>query len=139
MGDRGNIVIQEENGNKIYFYTHWQGSYIKNILKAALIRGENRWNDCAYLSRIIFCEMIKDDVLGETGNGISTTMCDNEHNLLVVDVKEQKVYLTKEDFSKQETWSFEEFIKDDTKLEDLEEEVEYLEEDLNNSDIKEGR
>lgn len=86
MGDRGNIKV-----GKVYLYTHWGGSEIKNILKTALIRGKERWNDESYLTRIIFCEMIKSDVMGTTGYGISTEVIDNEHDILEVDCDKQEV------------------------------------------------
>ena len=87
MGDKGNIKVDE-----IYLYTHWRGSYLKEILKNALIRSKDRWNDKPYLTRIIFCEMIKGTDLDDTtGYGISTEICDNEHKILEVDTKKQKV------------------------------------------------
>ena len=86
IGNRGNIKV-----GGVYLYTHWGGSYIKEILRSALIRGKNRWTDEGYLTRIIFCEMIKDDVLGETGFGISTYELDNEHTILEVDCERQEV------------------------------------------------
>lgn len=76
MGDRGNIILNYREGSKIYFYTHWTGYNLKNLLKEALIRGKDRWDDTQYLPRIIFCEMIKDHVLDTDGFGISPTMGD---------------------------------------------------------------
>jgi hypothetical protein len=108
MGDRGNIKI-----GKVYLYTHWGGSGIKQVVQNALKRRQ-RWNDEAYLTRIIFCELLKgdDDVLnGETGYGISTHICDNEHNIIRVNTKKQTVYETNEDGIIIKIWSFEEFIK----------------------------
>lgn len=86
IGNRGNIKI-----GKIYFYTHWGGSELYDYVRNALDRGRERWTDEPYLARIIFCEMVGDDVKGTTGFGISTEICDNEHNILEVDVKNQKV------------------------------------------------
>ena len=99
MGDRGNIKV-----GKVYLYTHWSGSYIKEILKKALSR-EQRWNDESYLTRIIFCEMLEGDIDGETGFGISTEIVDNEYPILEVDVENQEVKCNGN------VWSFEEFIK----------------------------
>ena len=45
MGDRGNIVFKYTDGNKIYFYSHWGGSDLKETLRQALIRGKERWED----------------------------------------------------------------------------------------------
>ena len=89
MGDRGNIIVK--NGEStVYLYTHWGGSDLKKIIKAALIRGRSRWSDGSYLARILFCEMIKEDVLGETGFGISSVIGDGGTDI-VVDVYKQKV------------------------------------------------
>jgi len=104
MGDRGNIKV----GN-VYLYTHWGGSGIKELLKKALKRKE-RWNDEAYLTRIIFCEMIEGDVEGETGFGISTHICDNEYNILEVDCEKQEVREVTKQGELVKKWSFEEFI-----------------------------
>lgn len=94
MGDRGNIVVRGPYGD-VWFYTHWYGTDMKYILQRALARNQ-RWDDAAYLARIIFSELIKNDVDGETGYGISTHMLDNEHGILVVDVPNQKVVRVEE-------------------------------------------
>ena len=98
MGDRGNIKV-----GKVYLYTHWRGSFIKQILQKAL-RRKARWNDEAYLTRIIFEEMIGIDTGSETGFGISTKIQDNEHPILEVDCENQKIKCD------DESWTFEEFI-----------------------------
>ena len=105
MGDRGNIKV-----NDIYLYSHWNGSELGNILKDALIRGKERWHDAPYLTRIIFSEMIKDEVMDETGYGISTQICDNEHEILVVDTEKQTVSA-----GRLGVWTFEEFCKPENK------------------------
>lgn len=94
MGDRGNIVVVHHVGAKkikrIFLYTHWAGTEIASTLQTALQR-KQRWDDEAYLTRIIFCEMIGDDIKGETGFGIGGECVDNEHNVLVVDCAKQTV------------------------------------------------
>jgi hypothetical protein len=108
MGERGNIVV-----DGIWLYTHWSGDNIKVILQNAL-KKKWRWQDSAYLTRIIFCEMIKDDIEGETGYGISLHMCDNEYPILFVETEDQKVYLKTEDKKTiLNVWTFEEYIKSD--------------------------
>jgi hypothetical protein len=112
MGDRGNIVMKYEGGQEIWFYAHWSGSDMAAILASALERGRGRWNDDSYLSRIIFCELIEDDVNGTTGFGISPHMCDNEHVILVVDCQAQKVSLRGEKSGPlPAVWTFEQFAK----------------------------
>ena len=121
MGDRGNIKV-----GGVYLYTHWCGSQIKTILKKALKR-KLRLKDEAYLTRIIFCEMLKagqESLDGETGFGISISIQDNEHNILEVDCKNQKISELKQDFENKtdkrkvlHEWTFKQFIgvKNDTK------------------------
>jgi hypothetical protein len=86
MGDRGNVQVKETaSDNGVFFYTHWSGSELPKIVAHALDRGKGRWGDTPYLSRIIFCEMVKGQEAGETGYGISTQECDQNHPLIVVD------------------------------------------------------
>lgn len=70
MGDKANIIFLDGE-EQVCFYTHCGGSVLPEVLRAALIRGKDRWDDPSYLARIIFSEMIQDDILGETGFGIS--------------------------------------------------------------------
>ena len=105
MGDRGNIVMVEKTGNKIYFYTHWDGSDLPRILRQALIRGKGRWDDEPYLARIIFSEMIKDNILEETGYGISTYQPDYNHSDLEVHCSSQTVGW------KNQNWSFDDYVQ----------------------------
>lgn len=86
MGDRGNVQVKENaEDNGVFFYTHWSGSDLPKIVSAALKRGQGRWGDTPYLARIIFCEMVKDEVLDETGFGISTSECDSGPLVIVND------------------------------------------------------
>jgi hypothetical protein len=110
MGDRGNIRIDYGDDNSVYFYGHWSGSEMFDILKSALSRGRSRWGDEQYLSRIIFCELIKDDVMGLTGFGISTFIGDNEYKVLAVEMETQTVHMVTEEGEELSEWSFEEFI-----------------------------
>ena len=105
MGDRGNIVIFEEGGGTLYFYSHWRGTELPQILQAALKRGKDRWDDESYLARIIFCEMTKYDVDGLLGYGISTDRRDWNHPNLEVHMKEQKIVCGNQ------SCSFQEFIE----------------------------
>lgn len=89
MGDRRNVRIEEESGGQIFLYTHWDGSDLPDIVASALDRGRGRWGDEAYLTRIIFSEMIKGDVEGETGYGISTYQCDENHPDVVINMANQ--------------------------------------------------
>ena len=104
MGDRGNICMKMKKGGEIYFYTHWEGSNLAQALRSALIRGRDRWKDESYLARIIFSELIQDDILDTCGYGISTYLTDNEHDILYVDVSKQLITL------RGKTYTLEEFL-----------------------------
>ena len=85
MGDRANIAVVQHDGSRVWLYTHWDGYDLPEVLRAALDRGRDRWEDAAYLARIIFCQMTKGQEMETTGFGISTRICDNERPVLVVD------------------------------------------------------
>lgn len=92
MGDRANIRFVYGDGKDIYFYTHWDGHDLPVILRDALVRGENRWSDEAYLARIIFSEMIQRNVLSETGHGIDSQPAgDAQYPLITVFAGDQRV------------------------------------------------
>ncbi|MFA6836965.1 MAG: hypothetical protein WCR04_11260 [Fibrobacteraceae bacterium] len=75
----------------IYLYSHWDSvQELEKVVKNALRRGVNRWNDRQYLNRIIFSEMIKNDILEETGYGLSTEIWDGEE-VITIDVEKQTV------------------------------------------------
>jgi hypothetical protein len=91
MGDRANVFVQEDaEGNGIYLYTHWSGSELPETVRVSLEK-KWRWNDSAYLARIVFCEMVSGNERGETGYGISTAMPDGANRVIVLDVPAQKV------------------------------------------------
>ena len=99
MGDRANVRILQSSGQTrragdqpqaVFLYTHWGGSELAYVLQEALKRKE-RWDDEVYLARIIFAEMTKGQEKTETGYGIATSICDNEHQILTVDCKAQYI------------------------------------------------
>ncbi len=120
MGDRGNIVIRQGDtpANDVWFYTHWRGSEIGEVVKEALAR-KQRWDDASYLARIVF-DTLNSDHGEETGFGISTQIGDNEHTIIVVDVPKQQVWFIEEselhdnrippDWKAREPVGFEQFI-----------------------------
>ena len=129
MGDRANIVVRQnkwEERPPVFLYTHWSGYDLWKTLQTALAK-RWRWDDQAYLTRIIMNEMQGDDH-GETGYGISTDPPDNSYPYLVVDVKEQKVYVTKARYVEhfeEISFTFEEYLeldKDPRRIDDEEEE-----------------
>ena len=91
MGDRANVYVHHGERPGVYLYTHWAGSELPAIVVSALRRGVGRWNDVQYLTRIIFCEMIKDDVEGKTGYGISAEVGDGDDRIVDVDTSTQQI------------------------------------------------
>lgn len=92
MGNRANIYIKDAPETGVWLYTHWEGYRLPAVLQSALKRHQ-RWDDSQYLSRIIFCEMVKDKPEGETGYGISSQPCDGGYTLLIVNTGNQTVSL----------------------------------------------
>lgn len=95
MGDRRQVIIQE-GSDKIVLYTHWGGSELPDVVRDSLLRGKERWDDAPYLSRIIFCDMIKDRERGLTGFGIWSSEMDSEYPDVYVDVGNQTVSIGEE-------------------------------------------
>jgi len=88
MGDRANIKVC--GAGDVYLYTHWAGTELPEVLKSALTRGVDRWDDPQYLARVIFCKMVgTDDSI--TGYGISSKCGDGDDRVLTVDVNTQMV------------------------------------------------
>lgn len=96
MGDRSNIVVQQYDKSRVWLYGHWMGSTHFQIVRDVLARRE-RWGDESYLARMLFNEMTKDDPMGSTGYGISTSMQDNEHTIIVLEPRTQTVWTEDED------------------------------------------
>jgi hypothetical protein len=104
MGDRGNIVMKFSNGKKIYFYTHWRGSELEAIVYRALAR-EQRWSDAAYLSRIVFSELIKGEEREEIGYGITPYETEQGSPKVLIDTTQQTVSV------KGSSWTFHDYIQ----------------------------
>lgn len=118
MGDRAEIAVRSDD-ETVYLYSHWDGNSLINVLRAALVRGKSRWDDPPYLTRIIFCEMVKDEISGLEGYGIWSSHQESEHGLYLVDINNQKVDINGSVFSFQEFISLpiertEELKKDET-------------------------
>lgn len=92
MGDRSNIVVVQPDNSRIFLYGHWMGDDNYRVAGQVLSRQE-RWNDHAYLARMLFSLMTSHDPNSDTGFGISNTMCDNEYPIVVIDPQNQSVHL----------------------------------------------
>ncbi|TMO84850.1 hypothetical protein [Pseudoalteromonas spongiae] len=103
MSDPANILIKrDENDHGVYLYSHWGANTIEKTLQDALKRNL-RWDDPAYLARIIFDEMTKGEQGEEVGFGISSYLI--EGNVIQINVRQQTIKI------KDEQWSFQEYIK----------------------------
>jgi len=111
MGDRGNIIFEESGGTRFYFYTRWRGTDLPHILQKGMIRGRERWSDEPYLARILFSALVEGQEGGDTGFGISSTICDNEHDYLLVKNSQRKIcrFAKTGDFEALGEWTFEEY------------------------------
>ena len=104
MGDRANVLVKQDADDPgVYLYTHWSGTELPTTLQAALAK-RWRWNDAAYLARIIFDQMTEGWHGQETGFGISTIAPDGQGRVLVVNCDKQTVSCL------DKTWTFEEFL-----------------------------
>jgi hypothetical protein len=114
MGDRGNIkVYQDAAGKKdaIYLYTHWDGSEIEDVVSKVLSR-RVRWYDGPYLTRMLFCKLVEGDEGGETGFGISTSLGDNEHDIIGINPEKEmgEITIETEDGEVKRRMTFEEYL-----------------------------
>ena len=94
MGDRGNIAVVQSDKHQVWFYTHWCGSEIQETAQAAVIAGKSRWNDPSYFTRCVADKLIPKLADGEQplGFGISCSIGDNEHEIMVLDCERQIAY-----------------------------------------------
>lgn len=86
MGSRANVFVMDGTPTSgVYLYTHNGGYDLPSVVQAALRRARNCWDDAQYLTRVIFCEMVREDVEGTGGYGISARIGDNSYPIIVVD------------------------------------------------------
>lgn len=107
MGNRCNIVITDNKlgpkstiadalKDSVVLYGHWSGERYVQDAQRALAKNW-RWDDPAYLARIVFDEFCADRG-SETSFGITSgRICDNEHDVLVICTHNQMVYRFKDD------------------------------------------
>lgn len=116
MGDRANVAIYDWSDDAVVLYTHWGGTELPLKVQKALAR-EQRWDDGAYLARIVFDAMTEGEYGSETGHGIlANALSDNSWPVLVLDTKTQRIAARDEagwkgQVGPSEGLSFAEFIK----------------------------
>ena len=94
MGCRGTIEIwnhaASDDEAPVVLYTHWGANDMLANLKSVL-RRKKIWSDAPYLSRMIFCQMIRGEERGETGFGIQTSNIGDAEQEIIVDCDRQEV------------------------------------------------
>jgi hypothetical protein len=122
MGDRANIVLDfgptnERNvprGRYIFLHGHWAGCENSDRLLKALLRSRS-WDNPSYVARIIAQTFFAsvDEMWG--GFGMSPYLCDNDCDLLVVDLPGKSLREVPGDDPAGHPvrkWTFREFISD---------------------------
>jgi len=68
------------------------------VVQHAVRDGKGRWQDPSYFARVMFCRLLPNDdrYYESTSFGISTSMGDNEHPIMVADCVNQRVYVIQE-------------------------------------------
>lgn len=90
MGTRAQVRIKDTD---VYLYQHWDGDgLMETVVKAVNGSvGQNRQGDPEYLTRIIFCAMVKGDEAGETGFGIGMEQHGDIEYLVTVDCENRTI------------------------------------------------
>ena len=108
MGDRGQIMFKMDN-NKLYYYTHWNGSIMGHLLQEAIRFGIDRWDDKTYLLRIIVSRLTHCDVEATTGSGLGFETFITDDYLRDYEVDINKLTVKRGDW--ENPISFKDFIK----------------------------
>lgn len=111
MGDRANIIIKDTG---IAMYLHWGAKTVEKQIKTVLQKRE-RWDEPAYLARMIFNETTKDLKSDILGSGLYVVNSDNEvwdgHIIIIINCKEETVAVRDNEQGTLRLYTFEEFVK----------------------------
>lgn len=113
MGERGNIVFlfepDQQGGapRRVYFYTHWRGHLLHEILREAMtwkerwpegfgeltgkVRESCRWYDASYFARVVFYKLVEGDEGGVLSFGIDVDRTLPDYDELHVDVEKKEI------------------------------------------------
>ena len=99
MGTRAQVLIED---TKVYLYQHWSGNRLLDTVVESMKKCSDRWDDPEYLTRIIFCDMVRYDLDGHTGYGIGNSQHGDIEYLVKVDCKKKtvKLYTSGNDFKR---------------------------------------
>lgn len=89
MGTRAQVFMKDKG---VYLYQHWDGyALMQTVVNAVNGIGVGRQDDPEYLGRIIFSQMIRNDLDGETGFGIGNSQHEDIDYLVTVDCKAKTI------------------------------------------------
>ena len=73
MGARCNFVFKQSEDQAVCLYSHWDEDHMYELLAAALRHAQPRiqMGDIAYATRMAISYIMKDQILEETGYGIT--------------------------------------------------------------------
>ena len=71
MGARTNFELQDAKGS-VWLYSHWGGDDKSADFAKALSHAEPRWGDTPYAIRMVVSYFIKDNIMEDTGYGLSS-------------------------------------------------------------------
>lgn len=89
---QGNIIITDSD-TVVVLHTDTIGEELEKRLQNAMYKGNGRHRDTPYFTRVVFCEMIKDDVLGLDNFSISASPIGDSSFDILVDIEGQQVIL----------------------------------------------
>jgi hypothetical protein len=112
MSNSSNIVIEEANkvfSQRIYLYGHWMGEESIQVVLDVLAR-YRRWDDQSYLTRMLFSRMVREDIDGEFGFGISLSRTVTDYPDIVLRPNECLIWLENEGNELTPRMKYDEFI-----------------------------
>jgi hypothetical protein len=104
MGARTNFELQDAKGS-VWLYSHWGGDDKSADFAKALSHAEPRWGDTPYAIRMVVSYFIKDNIMEDTGYGLSSWEFGEEsYDTLSAN------FVTNTVSYEQEVFTFEEFV-----------------------------
>ena len=77
MGARTNFELKDYEGS-VWLYSHWGGDDKSLHFAKALAHAEPRWGDVPYAIRMVVSYLIKDNLMGDTGYGLTSYLSGEE-------------------------------------------------------------
>lgn len=83
MGARVNFIFKQSDGNAVGLYSHWGENSWAEDLALALRHAAPRKGDESYYVRMAISYLIKDNILDETGYGITAFSFTDSHMIVL--------------------------------------------------------